>query len=431
MIGWDQMQEDKSSTSKVEIKFQKVGEREKIKPKGAIPLLVWLLLASGVGAGVGQVISSLLGGWLEAKGIQTRMGLAQEKNIKEKLAEIYDAITDAEPHQIQGINVSKVKDVLTNMIARSLEFAEASDPQIANTLITGMLQQGLSIAVQQSLGSAVGLSYGVYRGASGPIPEAIDSISAYLDSFDEGLSSFQIASAGANIAHTAAQMTIGSTLDLNAKFSRADEEMIKAIEEYGAERERPERLLVEQAWTLNQQILMERIRLRNQYTTTLFNMAKAYLSKVNRAYDDLIASYGYYTQNLITEADFSKVIIDCEIQADTFSANYQTMKDIITNDFNTKLAQIVPDTSMITDAWTSYETLLEDKMTAYYNALKEEVEDKVSLLNTLLKDLRAYRSVLAQGGHATWNDIVKARAEYGAYIPPLEFELVYTEGWFG
>jgi hypothetical protein len=82
------MQEDKSSTGKVEIKFQKVGEREKIKPKGAIPLLVWLLLASGVGAGVGQVISSLLGGWLEAKGIQTRMGLAQEKNVKEKLAEI-------------------------------------------------------------------------------------------------------------------------------------------------------------------------------------------------------------------------------------------------------------------------------------------------------------------------------------------------------
>lgn len=152
-----------------------------------------------------------------------------------KFAACFDDITEADPDQVSGISGRGLVDIFDVLISLTVELSAMIGDEMAEELLLELLQEGVSNAIQTSIGGAFQTILNVYRGGQPIYGDDVTNIPEIWDNLDDKISAFNAASSGLNFPALVHYLTRGVKSKLDDDYRDASHIasaiLIRAIDE--------------------------------------------------------------------------------------------------------------------------------------------------------------------------------------------------------
>jgi len=114
----------------------------------------------------------------------------------------FDDLTEAEPNILTGYAPSGLTNIFDFLIRASIYLSMFMGEEMAEEILLELLQEGVSNAIQTSIGGAFQTILNIYRGGQPVYGDDLANIPTYWNNVDDKISVFNIASSGMNFLGT-------------------------------------------------------------------------------------------------------------------------------------------------------------------------------------------------------------------------------------
>jgi len=359
---------------------------------------VWAKVGGLAGGIVGELLSALLGDFIDATGdlMRTEVGV-RFGFVRSWTAEAFDGMVEGEPHPTIGMSPTGLIDVLERFLRVTAQVGMCVGTEVADELFTEMIQEGYSNAIQTSLGGALQTMLNVWRGGMPPNPDELEVVVGKAVDMDEDTLALLIAMTGSNLPTTFFRVSRG--------FDQYVDEETRLIREQLADV--LNRLNSVIAWLYE----VSRHLATNELADALHVIKEAYAKGINlldhvaeralsrlqelkieceTAKNWLAYSQAYPETPLITDLEATYVAIENGEEADATYNSYLSIKNAI----ETAMANI--DVSL--DAVVSK---INDVVARYVSHLNKMIEagaasfdEEISRIRAALEKVVAYRNAV-------------------------------------
>jgi len=110
----------------------------------------------------------------------------------------FDDLTEAEPNILMGYSPGGLTNIFDFLIRASLYLSAFMGEEMAEEILLELLQEGVSNAIQTSIGGAFQTIMNVYRGGQPIYGDDIANMPSYWNNVDDKINVFNVASSGMN-----------------------------------------------------------------------------------------------------------------------------------------------------------------------------------------------------------------------------------------
>jgi len=320
-------------------------------------------LAKVAGAGaklLGEFISSITNDFVEATGRLVRTDVAINLGyVRNWVAEAMDVLVEAQPHKTIGVTPSGMVEAIERMIKATAQLGLLLGTEASEELFMELIQEGFSNAVQTALGGAVQSMLNVYRGSAPPTPDELDIVIGKAVDMDSDTLALLIAMTGSNIPTTFYRVSRGFDL-----YVEKDTELIR-------------------------QQLQETLAKLNEAITWVYELSREL--SVRELEEALVTIktgkewYDYSTlypeQEIITEEDLNKTVIENTLEAEATYNSYLAIKSTIENTLATVDVDLANIVSKIEDVVALYVSHLNEIVKAGavdYSELLSKIQEAMN-----------------------------------------------------
>jgi len=322
-----------------------------------------------------------------------KIEIAEKKfGMRELFASVFDTTNDAEPSLTIGISPNGMVDIFMTMIRATVWLSALIGDEMSEELLLEMLQEGVSNAIQTSIGGTFQTVYNIFRGSMPVYGDDLTNIPQIMEHLDKRILYYNVASAGMNIFATLHYLLYGAVNSLTQSYSSV----------YNQVQSFANRLIEEDLYLHVLQIEYA----RNHLLSDIQNSISAVDGLVRYGYeviDTALAKINDMINQLLTvKSDLENDVIDPDrayaIATGIYNA-YNNLKNDVDNEVNNTKTAIQNITVTISeDSISNYKTALDDYRTVlikmvnkvndeYCRELSEMMDDILDLVDALL----AYR----------------------------------------
>jgi len=322
-------------------------------------------LAKVAGAGaklLGEFISNVTDDFVEATGrlIRTDVGI-KLGYVRNWVAEAMDILVEAQPHRNIGVTPSGMVEAIERMIKATAQVGLLLGTEASEELFMELIQEGFSNAVQTALGGAVQSMLNVYRGSAPPTPDELDILVGKAVDMDSDTLALLIAMTGSNIPTTFYRVSRGFDL-----YVEKDTELIRQqLQETLAKLNEAITWVYELSRELSVRELEEALStIKEAYTrgiTLLDEVAERALSRLQELKVEIQTAKEWFDysqehpeQEIITEEDLNKTVIENTLEAEATYNSYLAIKSTIENTLATVDVDLANIVSKIEDVVALY-----------------------------------------------------------------------------
>lgn len=359
-------------------------------------------MTASILAELSRIPASLVGDLLstKAEGL-TNVGLfeAFKEQFKDLAATAFSSIEDATPDQLMTISPDGIMDILTKFMETTLWVTTISDREIAGELFGEMVQEGVSNAIQTSLGGALQTLYNVKRGGFPAMQDYNIDLGKNVTQHDENYLGFVSASVGCNLLTTAYDLVRGANDEIERRYNS----LLRVVENISAQITTHSIGVIGTVHIAMQTILtrlmLMPLEVAMVYHEVVRRITEEHLARLNELEDSLEAVKKYWDEEIITNetAATTEVLkIKAEIQAsqDVFNqfiasvqSEYSNAITTIQNNLSNVLNAVNP---IIGKAFDELCTVLNDINVATDSEVKDDFLDKI---DNIIKRVAAYRDL--------------------------------------
>jgi len=349
-------------------------------------------LAKVAGAGaklLGEFISSITNDFVEATGRLVRTDVAINLGyVRNWVAEAMDVLVEAQPHKTIGVTPSGMVEAIERMIKATAQLGLLLGTEASEELFMELIQEGFSNAVQTALGGAVQSMLNVYRGSAPPTPDELDIVIGKAVDMDSDTLALLIAMTGSNIPTTFYRVSRGFDL-----YVEKDTELIRQqLQETLAKLNEAITWVYELSRELSVRELEEAlVTIKEAYSrgiTLLDEVAERALSRLQELKVEIQTGkewYDYSTlypeQEIITEEDLNKTVIENTLEAEATYNSYLAIKSTIENTLATVDVDLANIVSKIEDVVALYVSHLNEIVKAGavdYSELLSKIQEAMN-----------------------------------------------------
>ena len=238
--------------------------------------------------------------------------------VLKKMAEnFFSKFLDAKGHQVHGYDADAVEELWEWGLDRTLYFGIFAGREVTDEFIGEMLQEGLSYAVQTSMGGALQTILNVYRGGSPYPSDNTFQIGRMIRQLDARLAAFLTASAGYNMPTAGADLLYGALQGIDDNMGRLDEQAQRLLDEWNEICLSFIRIGVNMARSVFMEAIALERELAERYARVRERIAETHLARANEYLDSLEAIKRYYEAGFIDEHTYERnlIAIKAEIEA--------------------------------------------------------------------------------------------------------------------
>ena len=360
-----------------------------IPPIEATPL--GALLGHMAGGIVTDVLNNMFGTPIRGGTTWARWQIGKKLDASNWVTAAFDAIGDGEAHPVSGLSPAGIMYAIYENIESTVKMMMIMEGEIVEELFMELIQEGMSNAVQYSLGGAYQTIMDVYRGAYPPMPDMISTIMENYELFDMNLLTLLVAMAGANIPTTAYETMVGLRRHHETDLQHLRRYLITKIDDKD---------------TAYYHALTQRLQIANQCVESqcekewmvrrrandmIAEAARRYLARLNELMDELEAVKHWFDAGLISEGDASLIAVAMRVEAGVIDEYYSDVKSEIESKRDEIISDMTVDYTPVIETQAVFDSFVETVCGVYEGKKKELVFEEDNIFKEMLQRLRAYR----------------------------------------
>jgi len=354
------------------------------------------------GIKLSSAVGRLVGGVMEEKaeaGINVAMWeVSKLAGIKNMFAHTFASIEDATQDEITGIAPDGITDILERFIDTTVKLATIIDKEIAGELFGEMIQEGVSNAIQTSLGGAMQTIFNLRRGSFPAMQDYANMVGQNIDSGDRIVNATVSAMAGMNAITTAFDLSRGANQQIQNSYRFLGNEIenvttyinTQSLGIYG-------NILVAMN-VLTSRLIHMPLEVAMVYHEVVRRIAEEHLARLNELEDTLEAIKNYLENGYMdyTTAELEASKVKAEIEAtqqsyNTFISSLQTVYDDTINYIATNVGSVYSYVNL--EKTQIVDNLIEVLNLINYTLDAEVKSDLVTKLNEIYETILTYREI--------------------------------------
>ena len=360
-------------------------------------------MPSGVAGSVGQLIGGAAGDVVSEKLLTSvNLGfwhLAKPLGSADWIAYAFSSIEDADANRVIGISPVGIVDIINKMIDTAMVFSVITDRELSQELFGEMIQEGISNAVQTSLGGALQTIWNVRRGALPGMTDYASDVGQNYDAVDDKIGAFVAAGAGLNPPVTAFDLVKGANREIENRYRSAVGQAELVLNYINNEF-----FSVISAGLANLHNLATRARTAKVQAAILWGdvarrIAEEHLARLNEIEDTLEGIKKYFDIDALEDQTALEhaLLIEAELDAT------EEVFDRFINTLNSKLDETYSEIDSTlpeirTALYNAYETIFKTYYRAYKMILEGVGDDTIAQLakekvEEIFKGVVAYREI--------------------------------------
>ena len=190
-------------------------------PAGIIASLFGNAIGAGIAAGVLEFLGELVRPAVRGAGTLTRAEIwIRTGHCTRLTAKLFDSITSYDPHHSAGMSTHGILKVFEEFVRAVAWASTVLTEEIAEELYTELLQEGLSQAIQTSLGGAVSTILNYWRGGQPIYPDEIEDVGESIEDLDVDSATLLAGMAGCNLPATHFKLKRGLDRMIEGKLTQ-------------------------------------------------------------------------------------------------------------------------------------------------------------------------------------------------------------------
>jgi len=322
--------------------------------------------------------------------------VARAFGLLDLFAATFDEIADTEPHMNTGYGTAGLIDIFDTLLRTTVIISILIGEEMSEELLLELLQEGVSNAIQTSIGGAFQTIFNVYRGGQPVYTDDITNVMRTHQYIDDKLNVFNIAGAGSNLPATLQYLMQGHLSNLGDVYTPINQQLISILT----------RALEEELWMHLTYVELARVNLLNNLRRVT-DIVEKYIELTIEGIEDSLSRINDMIQNAETEI----ARLDAEL---TTEEDAELIKTDIETEFN-KLKEV-------TDEW------INNMMQRIDNVLLSVIDEDVSRYQNALSK---YRSVVAtllnKANEAYYNDLLSGMQKISLYLDMLLAYRYYSD----
>jgi len=326
---------------------------------------------------------------------KTAVALGVQHCISEGFSLFEDASTD----RITGISPNGIMQIIIGMIDVAMKMAIASSKDLSEELFGEMIQEGISNAVQTSLGGALQTIWNVYRGSFPALQDYSRDVGNAIDQVDDKIASLICVLAGTIVPTIVFDLVRGANQNLEDTYKHAVGQV-----------ELAQNFVNNQAFSVlamplnavNQyalRLVFMRWEAVRTYNETIRRVAEEHLARLNELEDTLESIKMWYDNKFLSEEEAityaSKIEAEFNATWASFNEYLNTAQAVLEETFNTINANFEQIRNSLHSAYND----LFDVMYKLHDLLIRSVDDDtikselIAKLNQVYHGVRCYREI--------------------------------------
>lgn len=334
---------------------------------------------TGIIAAIKEGLFGALGGIASDKA-EALLNLGLFKGLKSNFGELialtFDSIVDSDSDEITGISPAGITNIVNQFIETTVLASTIIDKEIAGELFGEMIQEGVSNAIQTSLGGALQTMFNVKRGSFPGLQDYNRDFPKLVSDSDISLVGLLSAAAGLNLTSTAGDLVIGANEELERIYRLHQNQIENVLTQINTHSIGIKANAIVGIHTVVSRWILLPIEVAMVYAEVLRRIAEEHLSRLNEL-DDSLEAIKKYTE--LTDEAGNPLIPDAtaEIEALKIKAEVEASQATY-NEFLTSLDTVYNETmTMIEGSLTSTE------LTSILDGYKAVINELITLLNTI------------------------------------------------
>lgn len=353
-------------------------------------------------AELSKIPAALLGDLFstKAEGL-TNVGLFEvfKNQFKDLTASAFSSIEDATPDQLMTISPEGIMDILTAFMETTLWVTTISDREIAGELFGEMVQEGVSNAIQTSLGGALQTLYNVKRGGFPAMQDYNIDLGKNVTQHDENYLGFVSASVGCNLLTTAYDLVRGANDEIEQRYNS----LLRVVENISAQITTHSIGIVGTIHVAMQTIITRLILMPLEvamvYHEVIRRISEEHMARLNELEDSLEAIKMYYDEGIIDNeilATEEALKVKAEIMAS--QTVFNQFINSVQNEYSNAITEIQNNVSNIINAVDPVIGKIFDELCTILNSINvasdSEVKDEfLAKIDDIIKRVAAYRDL--------------------------------------
>jgi len=327
---------------------------------------------SGILATLSKIPSAVLGNIVGDKALGlSNVGLFEmfQAQFKDVVASTFSAIEDSHTDELMSISPRGITDIIAKFMESTLWVSVISNAEIAGELFGEMIQEGISNAIQTSLGGAIQTLLNVRRGAFPAMQDYNVEVGRVATEHDSVALGFVSASVGCNLMTTAFDLIRGANQEIENRFNS----LLRVVENVSAQITThalglPGSVLLALQTIVTRLILMP-LEVAMVYHDVVRRIAEEHLARLNELEDSLEAIRMYYENEFIDEsmAELEALKVKAEIEASITS--YNEFIESVQNEYSNAIAEVQSRVAEILNAVNPVVKSVFEKLCAVLNSL--------------------------------------------------------------
>jgi len=350
-------------------------------------------LFGALGGVVGDKVESLLNMGLY-KGLQP--------TFRDLIANTFDSITDSDSDEVLGISPDGITDIINKFIDTTVLASTIIDKEIAGELFGEMVQEGVSNAIQTSLGGALQTMLNVKRGSFAGMQDYNRDFAGLVEDSNKSALGFLSAGVGLNLIATAGDLVIGGNEELEQRYRFHMNQVENILTQINTHSLGAIANSVVSVHTVVSRWILLPIELAMVYAETLRRVAEEHLARINELADSLEAIKKYYEiedehgNPLLPENVATIEVLKIKAEVEATQQTYNSFVSILDTIYSETVDLIMDslDSTNLSAINTAYLTII-DEMINLLNSINSpdtSVRDNLANhLQQLLRHVAGYR----------------------------------------
>ena len=322
--------------------------------------------------------------------------LARKLGLLDLFAGTFDEICDTEPDVNTGFGTAGLIDVMDTLLRTTVIISILIGEEMSEELLLELLQEGVSNAIQTSIGGAFQTIFNVYRGSQPIYGDDITNIMKTYKFIDDKINVFNIAGAGCNLPSTLQYLMQGCLMNLGDTYAPMNQQIISILT----------RALEEELWMHLTYVELARVNLLNNLRRVM-DIAEKYIELTIDGIETALSRLNDMIQNAKTE--ISRLDADLTTEEDA---------ELVKTDIETEFNELKKETDeFINDMMQRIESLtlsnVQDDITRYQNALNKYRE--------------VVGKMLSKANETYYTDLVSDMEKINSYLDMLLAYRFYSD----